>query len=280
MSNPSDRDNTTTPETAPQTLAETLNPPEPLDASPIRRLTPDEQTLCTAVLPLIARLSRTMARRNRSIGREDLEAVGHEAIVMAVLRFDSTIGPFERYALYFARGEMLNHVRKTLKTRERERRLPLGLIADHSVDERSPSDTLADPLERTIELEREEIVSEMRARIAGCLFELNQFGREHDSEEAHLAWRAMALGHKVLDETARAEPIMTRRSCCVHVERVEARPTDPKSARIGPVLGRSSLIDPVRSAELRVHVGGTMHARSTSCSYAIPWALWFSALPG
>ena len=149
-------------------------------------LTSAQRALCTATLPLVARLGRTTARRNPTVSREDLEGVGHEALVVAALRYDPAIGPFEPYAIYFVRGEMLNHVRKTLRTRARERRAPVSLIVGHPLDERSPADKLQDALERTTEMDREEIVLEMRLRAAGVSAELDGHPPDSDSEDAQL----------------------------------------------------------------------------------------------
>ncbi len=138
---------------------------------------------------MVARLVATTVRRHPAAIREELAKIGRDASVQAALRYDPATGPFEAFAFSVVRAALLHPLdeKPSLEGALRERAAPRALVAGPSTDERSAADKLADALERTVEMDRDDTVLEMRLRVAGAMAELYGHPESspfHDSESA------------------------------------------------------------------------------------------------
>ncbi len=211
---------------------------------------------------MVARLVAATCKRHPEAIREELARVGRDASVHAALRFDPATGPFEAFAFSVVRAALHHHLdeKLSLGAPVRERAAPRALVAGPSTDERSAADKLADALERTVEMDRDDIVLEMRLRVAGAMAELHghpETALSHDSESAapHDDRRLSAPSRHLLEvvSSSLGEPERTVYQRLYHEDRTLAEIAEELgvSARTAQRIGdlvRAAIDGAVRSA--------------------------------
>lgn len=86
-------------------------------------LTPEQQALVTSHLHVIDIVSRSIARKVRTIPKEELRSLGHEGLVRAALRWDKELGvPFQAFALMQVRWTIMTGVHREVVAWNRWRR--------------------------------------------------------------------------------------------------------------------------------------------------------------
>ncbi len=81
-----------------------------------------QRALCESALDVVHRCARVVARSS-SASVEDLESVGNEALILAAVRFDPSLGvPFAGFAWTRIRGAMLRYVYGEARVPDRLRR--------------------------------------------------------------------------------------------------------------------------------------------------------------
>ncbi len=168
-----------------------------------KRLGPREQALVTSALPLVDLLARRVGRRFPTVPAADLRSAGHEAVVLAALTYDPTLGvPFRTFAWKRIMGALVhdapNEAFGTL-----HQRIRLAFAADTS---EPPGElTLEEALLDTPEAARARALAWVRKQAAGMILAaLFEAGQTAGGEDDVVARETQVRAREALDRALAA----------------------------------------------------------------------------
>ncbi|NVB40900.1 sigma-70 family RNA polymerase sigma factor [Pseudenhygromyxa sp. WMMC2535] len=175
---------------------------------------------------LVKRVARSVSRWSSTLGVDELESVGNEALVRAAMRYDpGQEASFSTFAYYRVRGAMIDAIRKRTPARRKQKRALVRLEATQALLGNAAEDQAARQaageratLEQRVAAARELV---RRATLAVCMSETSGAAVDHvaagepDPEQAlvdadRLVWLRTMVDELDAEERALIDAIYVR----------------------------------------------------------------------
>lgn len=165
------------------------------------QLTAAQRALVAETLPLVHTLARSLAARFPGVSSDDLVGAGHEALVLAVMRYEPDRGVrFEGYVYLRVRGEMIDAAQRLLKTPLRALSSAAALDARLEPTRVDPDADLGDLMADAPATVRETAVTTLRGRAMALAVGFMMSSRVAGGEDAIVAQETRVRAHRALAE--------------------------------------------------------------------------------